>query len=157
MNYQYVDMPNLEEISKKVLEKIPDFHKDNSAYKSYDKKFFGEIEILKESVEKLKLPIHIDYGPVEKTKYSLNIPVYNCEKTYTVFYKIKEGAQLEKKSAGINYYNGYKESDVEEIDRIYLNKAAFFNTQVPHSAINPTNEPRIILTMRSDKPWKELN
>ena len=35
--------------------------------------------------------------------------------------------QLEKKSAGINYYNGYKESDVEEIDRIYQNKAAFFN------------------------------
>ena len=175
MNYQYVDMPNLEEISKKVLEKIPDFHKDNSAYKSYDKKFFGEIEILTESVETLKpwneifdvaivstkhnskLPIHIDYGPVEKTKYSLNIPVYNCEKTYTVFYKIKEGAQFEKKSAGINYYNGYKESDVEEIDRIYLNKAAFFNTQVPHSAINPTDEPRIILTIRSDKPWKELN
>ena len=65
--------------------------------------------------------------------------------------------KLKKKSAGINYYNGYKESDVEEIDRIYLNKAAFFNTQVPHSAINPTDEPRIILTIRSDKPWKELN
>ena len=30
MNYQYVDMPHLEEISKQVLEKIPNFHKDNS-------------------------------------------------------------------------------------------------------------------------------
>jgi hypothetical protein len=174
MNYQYVDIPNLDEISKQILEKIPDFHKDNSAYKSYSKKYFGEIEILKKSVETLKpwneifdvavvstkqnskLPIHIDYGPVEKIKYSLNIPVYNCEKTYTVFYKIKEGVQPTKKSAGINDYNGYKASDAEEIDRIYLNKAAFLNTQIPHSAINPTNEPRIILTIRSDRPWKGI-
>lgn len=168
-------MPNLEEISKQILDKIPIFHKNNSAYKSYDKEFFGEIQVLRESVEKLKpwneifdvaivstkrkckLPIHVDYGPIEQTKYSLNIPVYNCVKTYTVFYRVKEGVQYQKQSAGINSYNGYEESDVEEIDRIYLNKPAFFNTQVPHSAVNDTEEPRIILTIRSEIPWKGLN
>jgi len=185
MNYQYIDIPNLNEISKQVLNKIPEFHKNNSSFKSCDKDFFKDIKILKDFIETLmpwdeiknaaivctggksRLPIHVDRHPDEGHKYALNIPVYNCINTYTIFYKMKDGNKFNPSADG--YYKKNKnrenqhsyfvcnESDVEEIDRLYLNKAAFFNIQVPHSAVNDTDEPRIVLSIRSiHNTWKGI-
>jgi hypothetical protein len=172
ITYRYVDFPNLKEIAKQILEILPDLHKDTNVYKSYDKDFFFKIKPLVESVEKFKpwndmfdiaivstkanssLPIHKDFGPIEKTIYSLNIPIYNCDKSYNILYKLKENAQPEKRTDDKNEYEyfKYKEKDVEEVARFYLTQAVLFNTQMPHTAINPTNEPRIMLTMRFNTP-----
>ena len=61
---------------------------------------------------------------------------------------------LKKKSDENNDYEylKYKERDLEEVARFYLTQAVLFNTQMPHTAINPTNEPRIMLTMRFNTP-----
>ena len=84
MNYHYIDIPNLEEISKQVLDLSPELHKNTNIYKSYGKEFFGSIVTLVESVETLKpwkeifdialvstkpkskLPIHVDYGRITR-------------------------------------------------------------------------------------------
>ena len=170
--YKYVDFPNLKETVKEILKIIPELHNDTSVYKSYDKEFFSNIKLLKDGVEKFKpwneifdiaivstkanssLPIHKDFGPIEKTIYSLNIPIYNCDKSYNILYKLKENAQPEKRTDDKNEYEyfKYKEKDVEEVARFYLTQAVLFNTQMPHTAINPTNEPRIMLTMRFNTP-----
>jgi hypothetical protein len=170
--YKYVDFPNLKETVNEIYKIIPELHKDTSVYKSYDKEFFSNIKLLKDGVEKFNswneifdiaivstkanssLPIHKDFGPIEKTIYSLNIPLYNCDKSYNILYKLKENAQPEKRTDGKNEYEyfKYKEKDVEEVARFYLTQAVLFNTQMPHTAINPTNEPRIMLTMRFNTP-----
>jgi hypothetical protein len=169
--YKYVDFPNLKETVNEILKIIPELHKDTSVYKSYDKEFFSNIKLLKDGVEKFNswneifdiaivstkanssLPIHKDFGPIEKTIYSLNIPLYNCDKSYNILYKLKENAQPEKRTDGKNEYEyfKYKEKDVEEVARFYLTQAVLFNTQMPHTAINPTKEPRIMLTIRFNK------
>jgi len=170
--YKYVDFPNLKETVNEILKIIPELHKDTSVYKSYDKEFFSNIKLLKDGVEKFNswneifdiaivstkanssLPIHKDFGPIEKTIYSLNLPLYNCDKSYNILYKLKENANFKKKSDENNDYEyfKYKEKDVEEVARFYLTQAVLFNTQMPHTAINPTNEPRIMLTMRFNTP-----
>ena len=175
MNYHYIDIPNLEEISKQVLDLSPELHKNTNIYKSYGKEFFGSIVTLVESVETLKpwkeifdialvstkpkskLPIHVDYGPITKHKYSLNIPVYNCENTYVIMYKKKNNnVNYYTKSSGHNDYNEFNEVDMEPIDTFYLSKAALFSTQIPHRPINETTEPRIMLTVRFETPWDNV-
>jgi hypothetical protein len=170
--YKYVDFPNLKETVNEILKIIPELHKDTSVYKSYDKEFFSNIKLLKDGVEKFNswneifdiaivstkanssLPIHKDFGPIEKTIYSLNLPLYNCDKSYNILYKLKENVNFKKKSDENNDYEylKYKERDLEEVARFYLTQAVLFNTQMPHTAINPTNEPRIMLTMRFNTP-----
>ena len=70
-----------------------------------------------------------------------------------ILYKLKENAQPEKRTDDKNEYEyfKYKEKDVEEVARFYLTQAVLFNTQMPHTAINPTKEPRIMLTIRFNK------
>jgi hypothetical protein len=170
--YKYVDFPNLKETVNEILKIIPELHKDTSIYKSYDKEFFSNIKLLKDGVERFNswneifdiaivstkanssLPIHKDFGPIEKTIYSLNLPLYNCDKSYNILYKLKENAKSIKKSDKNDDYEylKYKERDLEEVVRFYLTQAVIFNTQMPHTAINPTNEPRIMLTMRFNTP-----
>jgi hypothetical protein len=170
--YKYVDFPNLKETVNEILKIIPELHKDTSIYKSYDKEFFSNIKLLKDGVERFNswneifdiaivstkanssLPIHKDFGPIEKTIYSLNLPLYNCDKSYNILYKLKENAKSKKKSDKNDDYEylKYKERDLEEVVRFYLTRAVIFNTQMPHTAINPTNEPRIMLTMRFNTP-----
>lgn len=170
--YKYVDFPNLKETVNEILKIIPELHNDTSVYKSYDKEFFSNIKLLKDGVEKFNswneifdiaivstkanssLPIHKDFGPIEKTIYSLNLPLYNCDKSYNILYKLKENANFKKKSDENNDYEyiKYKERDLEEVVRFYLTQAVLFNTQMPHTAINPTNEPRIMLTIRFNTP-----
>jgi hypothetical protein len=170
--YKYIDFPNLKETVNEILKIIPELHKDTSVYKSYDKEFFSNIKLLKDGVEKFNswneifdiaivstkanssLPIHKDFGPIEKTIYSLNLPLYNCDKSYNILYKLKENVNFKKKSDENNDYEylKYKERDLEEVARFYLTQAVLFNTQMPHTAINPTNEPRIMLTMRFNTP-----
>ena len=172
LTYKYVDFPKLEEVKKEVLSILPDMHNDTSVYKSYTKDFFEKIKLLKEGVETFKpwsemfdiaivstkpnsqLPIHKDFGPVTKTIYALNLPISNCDKSYNILYKEKPGATAKQRTDGVNEYEyyKYKENDLEEVCRFHLTQAAFFNTQLPHTAINPTDQARIMLTMRFDSP-----
>jgi hypothetical protein len=170
MNYRYVDLPNIDNIAQEILKKLPLEHRKKNMFKGYPTDFF-DIKPLRDAVETITpwdnihdialvstkphsfLPTHIDYHDLLKeTIYALNIPIYNCDNTHVVFYRVtKENILAKHKTqehGNADDYCEYAESDVEEIEKFYLNTAALFNTQVPHKAINNTNEPRIVLTIR---------
>lgn len=170
MNYQYVDLPNIDNIAQEILKRLPLEHRKKNMFKGYPTDFF-DIKPLRDAVETITpwdnihdialvstkpysfLPTHIDYHDLLKeTIYALNIPIYNCDDTHVVFYRvIKENilaAHKTQEHGNADDYCEYAESDVEELEKFYLKTAALFNTQVPHRAVNNTNEPRIVLTIR---------
>lgn len=170
MNYKYVHLPNTDNIAREILKKLPPEHKKKNIFKGYPIEFF-DIESLRSDVETITpwdnihdmalvstkpysfLPTHIDYHDLlKKTVYALNIPIYNCENTHVIFYRVineKNSPQHKTQEHGnADDYCEYADSDVVEIEKFYLRTAALFNTQVPHRAVNHTNQPRIVLTIR---------
>ena len=170
MNYQYINLPNIDSIAEEILKKLPPNHRKKNMLKGYPIEFF-DTKTLRDAVSTITswdnisvialvstkphsfLPIHKDdfLGKYQEY-YALNIPIYNCDNTHVIFYRTvnKENVGEHKSQEhgnGENYYQ-YAESDVEEIEKFYLKTATLFNTQVPHRAINNTNEPRIVLTIR---------
>ena len=174
MHYKFIDLPNIDLIAERILRNIPKEYMKNNMSKSIPFEIIKECTPLVEAVETMKpwsdlaqislvitmpnekFPIHTDLGVALKTIYALNIPIYNCKKSYTVFYRIKDNVVgLEKPQnhvMGDNYIE-YNEEDVEEIGRMHLYKSAFFNTQIPHSTVNPTDDLRISITIRSKTPF----
>jgi len=170
MNYKLIDLPNVEKIADIVYKRLPIEYKTRTQFYSQPKELFEKFETLFNSIEVVKpredivnfaivtcnphsrSPVHTDTigdGHVS----AINFPIYNCRDTYTCFYKILNNAEtrIADQDHGDPYVN-YDPNDLEEIDRLYLHKAAVFNTQVPHGIINDTDEPRIILSVRFNTP-----
>jgi hypothetical protein len=170
-NYKFVDLPNLNDISNIIMRYVPEEVKKHTLFKSLPEKQFSLCKPLVEAVETIKpwsdifyialitvapcdrLKIHIDWDDMKERPYALNIPIYNCAKTPSIFYRLKDNAKTEVvyQDHGDPYYY-YDESQADEIERFYLTKAAFFNTRIPHSALNTTNEARIMISVRFKTP-----
>jgi hypothetical protein len=177
MHYKFIDLPNLDLIAQRILKHVPEDYKKKNIYKSLPIEIFTACTPLVEAVETIKpwsdleyiamivalpdieMPIHTDLGStLVENKYALNIPIYNCEKPYTAFFRVKDHISgVERTHAAIetpsSNYLHYNETDVVEIGRMHLYKAAFFNTQVPHTVINTTDDLRIIISIRSKTPF----
>jgi hypothetical protein len=174
MNYQYVDLPYLDVIAKKVLEKIPDEVKTSTTVAPQDCDMFKDIPELVQAVELFKswdelynicigytLPnyrqvIHIDsythsIGMDSTTsKYALNIPIFNCDNSYTCWYKHKDPLNpkvIEWHHAGSTTYV-YPFDDMIECDRVYWTKPLWFNILEPHCGFNYTDKERIMISVR---------
>jgi len=92
--------------------------------------------------------------------WALNFPITNCDTTYTAFYQETQHTnpkfQVHPKN-GFPYYT-FDQTELEEVDRLYLHQPAFFNTQEIHGAINNTDQDRYVLTVRfnfnlADRGW----
>jgi hypothetical protein len=83
-------------------------------------------------------------------KWALNIPIANCEETYTCWYKLKPGRQAKRVLHPINKYlhNMYDLEDLDEVGRYYLHSAGFFNALEIHRPVNNTNQDRVVLSIR---------
>jgi hypothetical protein len=170
-NYKFIDLPKIDEISNIIMQYLPEDIKKYTVFKSLPEKQFALCKPLVEAVETIKpwsdiyyialitvapfdkLPTHIDWDMKDKP-YSLNIPIYNCSKTPSIFYRLKDKNDKPKviyQDHGDPFYY-YDGDQTEEIERFYLTKAAFFNTQIPHSALNTTNEARIMISVRFKTP-----
>jgi hypothetical protein len=171
LRYKFIDLPKLEEISNTILPYIPTEVHKYTVFKSLPEKQFSLCKPLVEAVESIKpwsdiyyiamitvapydkLPTHIDWDMKDKP-WSLNIPIYNCAKTPSVFYKLKSPDAEPKviyQDHGDPFYY-YSSDQTEEVERFHLTKAAFFNTQVPHSAVNNTSQARIMISVRFKSP-----
>jgi hypothetical protein len=172
LRYQYVDIPKLDEISKIIMQYIPKDIVKKTLFRSLPEKQFSLCRPLVEAVETIrpwhdidyialitvaphsKLSIHVDWDDIKDRPYALNIPIYNCATTPSIFYRLKN-KDVQPKAIYQDHgdpYHYYDEEQTEEIERFFLHKAAFFNTQVPHSAVNDTDEPRIIISIRFNTP-----
>ena len=167
MNYHYIDLPYLEDISRIILKHLPPQFFKETLFSTIPSVVFKACTPLIAAVETIRpwdeiagiavisvnnttpMPIHTDTEI--DTVWALNIPIQNCVETYTSFYRILDNQTPEILSHEKTYsstYANYRMDQVEEIDRLYLHKPAFFNTQVPHRAFNFSEEIRIILSVR---------
>jgi len=92
------------------------------------------------------LPLHVDTLDWKRICYGLNIPVLNCEDTYTVFYeaKLKDRAysDKERKTAYI-----CEEDGAVEIDRVECKNPMWINHTLPHKPIMKHDKPRIMASL----------
>ena len=82
-------------------------------------------------------------------KYVLNIPLVNCEKSTTFFYDFIDP---DKDTADKHIWGGgcVDYSNVVEVEKFSLDKPALLKVDVPHAVHNPTNDLRIVCSMRVD-------
>jgi hypothetical protein len=94
-----------------------------------------------------------------KCTESINLPVYNCNDGYSVWYDaIQMGSIAEsvsgKSTCRAAEYVPYLHAGAVELARISNKHPIWFNTAVPHRGVNLSNRPRIILTLRFNCPIK---
>jgi hypothetical protein len=123
-----------------------------------------------------KMNIHIDgNGEMIRqgwTGEAINIPVYNCQDSYTAWfdaepYFLSEDEAIEMlgpkhlETYGQDTHNSrlrsfqkglaFKEDTAKELARVRLNSAIWYNIKIPHQGINLNNGARIMLSLRFNK------
>ena len=179
--YAHVDLPHIEEITTIILEKLDRFYFENTIFKIFPPTKF-EHPLLVESVSKIKPWNEIAHASIITTQpfahhkdphtnihqdimtltewgqeqaVCLNIPIFNCDKTYVAIYEqLQDPYRLQGTYKNGHTYEAlhWKQDWCREIDRMFLPKPALFYTQMPHAIINETNESRIILSIRFSTP-----
>lgn len=145
----------------KIKEELPDLYADFKAMGlDVHQMIFFTNKPNDESVTDPKDPmcpfIHIDakddeYDGNDETQFeptnAINIPLENCENSFTTFYKIND---REDHVYYPNFYlcGGLEPTAVTEVERFTLSKPAVLRVNVPHAVINPTNELRHVATFR---------
>jgi hypothetical protein len=92
-------------------------------------------------------------------KWHLNIPVTNCENTYTAIYEAlpdqHQHYTLEPDLPGLAFESGddgnthvYRSDQVKEIDRYYFRRPVVLNTKTIHCVHNPTDQVSVRLSLR---------
>jgi hypothetical protein len=84
---------------------------------------------------------HIDCSP---SMVGVNIPLMNCEGTYTQFYRGWASAQWEIRSG----VNGISVTSEEVLEEFQLTKPTLFLPKVPHGVINPKDTVRLMVSLR---------
>jgi hypothetical protein len=89
-------------------------------------------------------------------KWALNIPVTNCENTYTAIYEALPDQQytLKPDLSGLVWGSGdekthvYRSDQVREIERYNFIRPVVLNTNTIHCIHNPTNQVSVRLSLR---------
>jgi hypothetical protein len=89
-------------------------------------------------------------------KWALNIPITNCENTYTAIYEALPDQQytLEPDLPGLVWESSdgnthvYRSDQVKEIDRYYFRRPVVLNTKTIHCVHNPTDQVSVRLSLR---------
>jgi hypothetical protein len=93
--------------------------------------------------------MHVDTLEWEQLTLALNIPVLNCDDSYTAFYNAQTLPVRKFRKNDPRYTARMcDESTAEEITRIQLNKPYWVNICVPHKPIMNHNNPRILASFR---------
>lgn len=169
--FEYVEIPNLLELSRNLLIAMPREVKYGNIYAEYDPNdFLKKVPGLVEAVElvrpwhelstvalitqypKTPWPIHVDGENDDLCpEVAFNIPVYNCEDCYSVIYERKNNANpvFRLTPTTDRPYRTFDLDQVEEVGIInYQNHGVLINTAKPHTIVNPTLRPRIVASFR---------
>lgn len=103
-------------------------------------------------------PIHVDSLIWQERCYGLNLPLINCDDSYTVFYE----AEIEEMPF-INYGDAKFSARVikrgakaTEIGRLEANNPAWVNTSIPHAPVSNHSRPRAIISARFNPEVHDL-
>lgn len=172
--YKPVQIENLEQIQKELLtvlyKKIPNFdtapplfhYTSREEVESYAPLYTAYIESLGlldkwiaspiiTTNYQYKFPIHIDNSDWHTNCYGLNIPIINCEDTYTVWYdaEIQEERPELAKSDPKNVSRLMKPgTPTTEIARWHMKDPAWINVSIPHAPVSNHNKPRALISAR---------
>lgn len=95
--------------------------------------------------------IHIDSNDPAR-QYALNIPIFNCQDSYTVWYEpIDPGLATAKEytSNGVKVvYRQFTPDNAVEIGRICSDAISFVSIKTPHRGLNNNNELRALVSLR---------
>ena len=106
----------------------------------------------------IPFPIHVDSTEWETRCYGLNIPVLNCEGTYTIFYdaEIKDSL-IADEADPTNSYRIIKENTIPTIiGKLESSQPAWVNISVPHAPFSTHSKPRAIFSSRFTPELHEL-
>lgn len=178
--YKPIEVDNLKEIQKEIIpiiyKKIPNFNRSLPQFKIIMRdeiepfaplytefiKKFGMIErwelcVLVTTNLNIDFNIHVDNSDWKTSCYGLNIPIINCDNSYTVWYDteledtiyddddIRNTARIQK-----------PKTDAIEIERLDASQPAWVNTSIPHRPVSTHTRPRAILSARFNPELHDL-
>jgi len=107
----------------------------------------------------LKFPVHIDSENWLDICYGLNIPVLNCEGTYTVWYDATV-SDIYVNSPGVPQGGGTKIIDITkpitEIGRLEMVQPAWVNVSLPHAPLSTHKKPRAVFSARFEPELHDI-
>jgi len=98
-------------------------------------------------------PLHIDSLHCKDRFVALNIPIFNCENTYTVWYEAEIDKLIWDKLHG-HIHATYdaachcKWETSVEVKRVESKDPMLINVSIPHSVFNPTERYRFLVSSR---------
>lgn len=97
-----------------------------------------------------KFPIHVDHLDWKARAYGLNIPLINCDDTYTVFYDAEINMMpVNNKAHPENFARIIKKNSIAtEIGRFPSSQPAWVNNSIPHTPVSKHNKPRALISAR---------
>jgi hypothetical protein len=150
--HDFVKSQNLNVIKTVIVRAQPGFHKDNIHIDNCNAKTFDELKY------------NYVHDSLESTRdvLGLQIGLTNIENTYTGLFRYVSG-EIKKQDSIFstnfpikqNYPNmKFEKCLMEEIGRYTATRPVIFNATVPHTVVNNTDQPRLLLTLRFDPdPW----
>jgi hypothetical protein len=177
-HYTFINVSNLEKIQKELLyirNNLSPSMQYNEHYTNYLKEHIVEyIPTLREYLEevgvyeklyrivfsakrepgqKIQSGIHVDSLDKGYT-YSLNIPLVDCENTYTAWYEgpVEKYDQTKNPFIGTNegalaYFGFVREHLAKEVCRVETTRPMLVNTTIPHRGLT-TKPSRVISSIR---------
>ena len=91
-----------------------------------------------------EFPVHIDSGI---SKAALNIPLLNCEGTYTHWYS-SDHELVEHAHHGNGKYLGINKEFCQLLDTVEMSSPHIIDIGTLHNVVNPNNTWRILLSIR---------
>jgi len=96
------------------------------------------------------IPIHIDSMDWRNKCYGLNIPLINCEGTYTAFYDTEICEEQPVKDSNVIHEVRIQRegAPATEICRVEATNTMWINTMIPHMPLSTHSKPRALITAR---------
>lgn len=177
--YSFVEIPNLLQIQKELInlrKTCTRFHQTNPYYLNafrinignscpelYDylrsKKILGFFTriLFSRPPSRIEPPVvHVDgYNPKTRIHMALNLPLLNCENTYTGFYHT-EKKHLVYTAETVDNYAWLPLQEVKEVKKVEIVRPVIVNTTILHAAISSKPE-RLIASIRFNRPLNEID
>lgn len=159
--WQYIDIPQneVEAIQQEVRAKLPDNDDFFQIIELERKTFLGleiNVVVLIQATPGFGLDgtsIHRDAGDEDGRSLAINIPLDNCDNSTTAFWKSNKTETIKFTPNGMPY-RSFDLEDCEQISEFNLTKPVIFDTQIPHSVVNPQDVCRRAISIRFEKdPW----
>jgi len=180
-NWRKIDVNNLAEIQKElwnvVPEVIPDWETAPGQFKHVEvelvKKFsplYSELISILGLAERwhicalittnrnTTLPIHTDVDDPSIRCFAFNVPIINCEDSYTVWFKAEDPViNTINPEDGKDKVLFYNEETAVEIDRMPATTCAVVNNYTPHRPVTEHSKFRAILSSRFNPELFDYN